>query len=49
MSDSYVIYRDCGRAMSTRGRPKRAAERFVEFLLSSEAARIFSKWGWMTS
>lgn len=43
----YAIYRDTGVVLTTKGKSKDAAGRFVEFLSSSEGARIFKKWGWI--
>lgn len=42
----YVIYRDTGVALTTRGKAKPAAQQFVDFLKSPEGAAIFRKWGW---
>lgn len=42
------IYRDCGTALTTRGRDKALAREFVQFLRSREGARIFARWGWIT-
>jgi accessory colonization factor AcfC len=44
----YVLYRDCGIALTQRGKDKPPARAFVEFLQSVDGARIFAKWGWMT-
>lgn len=48
VSEPYVIYRDCGIAVTKPGRGKKAAAQFVEFLLSPDGARVFAKWGWIT-
>lgn len=42
----YAIYRDTGVALTHQGAAKPAAKQFVEFLRSSEGARIYKKWGW---
>lgn len=42
------IYRDCGTALTTRGRDKALAREFLQFLRSREGARIFARWGWIT-
>lgn len=44
----YVIYRDTGVVLTTKGKTVPAASQFVDFLASPEGARIFGKWGWMT-
>lgn len=43
----YAIYRDTNVVLTTQGKTKPAAQRFVDFLASPEGARIFRKWGWM--
>ena len=48
MTDPWVIYRDAGVALTTKGRGRAEAQQFVEFLQSPEGARIFAKWGWKT-
>jgi accessory colonization factor AcfC len=45
----WVIYRDTGIALTERGARRPLAGRFVEFLQSYEGARIFARWGWVTS
>lgn len=47
VSERYVIYRDCGIAVTKAGTMNKSATPFVEFLLSTEGARIFAKWGWI--
>jgi accessory colonization factor AcfC len=47
MSKKYVLYRDCGIALTRQGKDKGPAKRFVEFVQSPDGARIFAKWGWM--
>lgn len=42
----YAIYRDTGVGLTLQGTRKPAAKEFVEFLRSTEGARIFKKWGW---
>ena len=48
MTDPWVIYRDAGVALTTKGRGRAEARQFVEFLQSPDGARIFAKWGWKT-
>ena len=48
VSDDYVIYRDCGIALTQQGKNKALARKFIEFLASQDGASIFAKWGWMT-
>jgi accessory colonization factor AcfC len=43
----YVIYRDCGIAITEKGKKGPLAHKFVDFLLSKEGGGIFAKWGWM--
>lgn len=45
----WVIYRDCGIALTRRGDERPLARRFADFLQSPEGAEIFARWGWMTS
>ena len=49
VAPKWRIYRDCGTALTIRGREKSSARDFVRFLRSSEGARIFSRWGWITA
>lgn len=48
VAPKWRIYRDCGTALTTRGRDKASAREFLQFLRSREGARIFARWGWMT-
>ncbi len=48
VSKKYVIYRDCGVALTFKGEKNPLARKFYEFLSSKEAAKIFRKWGWIT-
>lgn len=48
VSKEYRIFRQCSVALTSRGRDKPLAARFVKFLASPEGARIFASWGWMT-
>jgi len=48
VNEDYVIYRDCGIALTEQGKKKALSSKFIEFLLSSGGARIFSRWGWLT-
>jgi accessory colonization factor AcfC len=47
MGPDYVIYRDCGVAITEKGKKGPMARKFVDFLLSAEGGKIFAKWGWM--
>lgn len=44
----YAIFRDTGVVLTTQGKRKDAAHRFVDFLSSPEGASIYRKWGWMS-
>jgi len=46
IAPDYAVYRDTGIAVTTRGKLKPQAQRFVEFLQSPAGAAIFVKWGW---
>ncbi len=48
VSNKYVIYRDCGVALTFKGEENDVAKRFYKFLFSKDAAKIFKKWGWIT-
>jgi len=48
MSKPYVLYRDCGIALTKQGKGKELAKKFYEFVQSKDVARIFAKWGWTT-
>jgi accessory colonization factor AcfC len=48
MSKPYVLYRDCGIALTKQGKGKELAKKFYEFVQSKDGARIFAKWGWIT-
>jgi accessory colonization factor AcfC len=48
MSKKYVLYRDCGIALTKQGKEKEIARKFYEFVQSEDGARIFAKWGWIT-
>ena len=48
MSKPYVLYRDCGIALTKQGKGKKPARKFYEFVQSKDGARIFAKWGWIT-
>jgi accessory colonization factor AcfC len=48
IGDEYVIYRDCGIALTHQGKAKALAQNFIEFLESAESAKVFEKWGWVT-
>jgi accessory colonization factor AcfC len=47
VSEKYVVLRDCGAALTKKGKASAAAVRFVQFLQSPEGAAIFKKWGWL--
>jgi accessory colonization factor AcfC len=49
MSKKYVLYRDCGVALTKQGKDKDLAKKFYEFVQSEDGARIFAKWGWIKS
>ncbi|GAC1408915.1 MAG: AcfC family putative adhesin [Candidatus Velthaea sp.] len=42
----YAIWRDAGVALTQRGDSEPLAHEFYDFLMSSEGAAIFSRWGW---
>jgi accessory colonization factor AcfC len=46
IAEDYQVYRDAGIALTQHGKTKAAARQFVEFVQSSEGAKIFAKWGW---
>jgi accessory colonization factor AcfC len=48
MSKKYVLYRDCGVALTKQGKDKELAKKFYEFVQSEDGADIFAKWGWIT-
>lgn len=48
VSKDYVLYRDCGIAMTHRGEARPEVKAFYQFVRSDKAAPIFKKWGWMT-
>ena len=47
VSNEYRIFRQCGIALTARGRETPAARQFVDWLLTEEAAAIFESWGWL--
>lgn len=49
MNEDYVIYRDCGIALTEQGKKKALSRKFIEFLESAGGARIFSRWGWLAA
>jgi len=49
IAPDYAIYRDTGVAITSRGKDKPQAQKFVEFLQSPAGAAIFAKWGWKTN
>jgi len=48
VAPKWRIYRDCGTALTIRGREKAVARDFIRYLRSRDGARIFAKWGWVT-
>ncbi len=48
VSRDYVIYRDCGVALTVKGEQRSIVREFYDFLASEQAAPIFRKWGWIT-
>jgi accessory colonization factor AcfC len=48
LSEDWVLYRDCGIALTRKGGQEALARKFFEFLQSAEGAKIFVKWGWIT-
>lgn len=48
IAPDYAVYRDTAIAITTRGKDKPQAQKFIEFLQSPAGAAIFSKWGWKT-
>jgi accessory colonization factor AcfC len=48
MSKPYVLYRDCGIALTKQSKGKELAKKFYEFVQSKDGAHIFAKWGWIT-
>lgn len=48
LSSRWVVYRDCGVALTAKGGRREHARQFAQFLQSPAGARIFAKWGWMT-
>jgi accessory colonization factor AcfC len=43
----YAIYRDAGAVLTTQGKTKDVARKFLDFLSSPAGAKIFKKWGWI--
>ena len=48
VAEPWRIYRDAGVALTARGRTRRHARELVAYLQSTEGARIFARWGWVT-
>jgi accessory colonization factor AcfC len=46
IEDSSQIYRDIGVGLTAKGKARPEAQRFLDFLQSSEGERIFRHWGW---
>ena len=49
IAPEYAVYRDAGIAITTRGKDKPQAQKFVDFLQSPAGAAIFARWGWKTN
>lgn len=49
VSSQFVIYRDCGVALTNRAKSNPIAKEFVSFLQSPQGAAIFAKLGWITN
>ena len=49
VSKEYRVYRQCSVALTSRGRDKPEAVRFVKFLASTQGAQVFASWGWLTT
>jgi accessory colonization factor AcfC len=47
LSPPYLIYRDCGVALTRRGERQADARAFLEFLGGPDGRRIFVKYGWV--
>lgn len=47
VSERYVVYRSAGAALTTKGKGRPVAAKFLDFLQGREGAAIFRKWGWM--
>jgi accessory colonization factor AcfC len=47
MSKKYVLYRDCGIALTKQGKDKELAKKFYGFVQSEAGDSIFAKWGWI--
>jgi accessory colonization factor AcfC len=46
IEESSQIYRDIGVGLTAKGKARPDAQRFLDFLQSSEGERIFRHWGW---
>jgi accessory colonization factor AcfC len=46
IDESHQIYRDCGVALTTKGKARPEGVKFICFLQSPEGEGIFEKWGW---
>jgi accessory colonization factor AcfC len=46
IEESSQIYRDVGIGLTAKGKARREAREFVDFLQSSEGEEIFRHWGW---
>ncbi|HYD52237.1 MAG TPA: substrate-binding domain-containing protein [Gemmatimonadaceae bacterium] len=48
LAPQWLVYRDCGVALTRRGVDRSVARAFVAHLRSAEGARVFARWGWRT-
>ena len=46
LDEKFTTYRDCGIALTFKGKNKKNAIGFYNFLKSKDVQRIFEKWGW---
>lgn len=49
VEERYRIFRDTGAVVTREGKRDSDAGKFIDFLRSSEGARIFKRWGWITA
>lgn len=46
LEPEYSLYRDMGIALTTRGKKKPSALKFIDYIQSPQGEAIFTKWGW---
>lgn len=46
LEPEYTLYRDMGLALTTRGKDKPGAVKFIDYIQSPRGEAIFTKWGW---